>query len=169
MAAVVQTNSTLLTNLYGSSPALLNSDFLDKNSVRYSEGTVAVTTNDSITSQYRFCQIDSGDSIKSILVGFDALGGSSTIKLGLYETNSTTVAESVAGNAALFVASVSTVTAAAPTEQRFNALAGNTIGQRVWELLGLSADPRKKYDLCATLTAVAAANGKISFRYVFNR
>ena len=38
----------------------------------------------------------------------------------------------------------------------------------LWEALGLTADPRKLYDIAMTLTAAAAATGDISLkvRYV---
>lgn len=169
MTTVVQTNSNVLTNAYGSNPGLLVSDYFANYVPRGKEGIVAVTTNDSTTSQYRFCRVNSGDSPKQILLGSDALGGSCAVKLGLYEVDSTTAAESTTANEALFASSVSLVSAVVPTDERFNALAGNTMGQRIWELLGLSSDPVKEYDLCATLTAVAASNGDLSFRYVYTR
>lgn len=169
MAAVVQTNSTLLSQIYGTTPGPLVADYVGDYLDRGKEGTVAVTTNDSVNSQYRFCRVNSADSIKQLYLGSDALGGTAAVKIGLYEVNSTTVAESTSANAALFVSSVTLTTALTPTDERFNTLAGNTIGQRVWELLGLSADPGKDYDLCATLTVVAASNGKLSFRVTYTR
>lgn len=169
MAAVVQTNSTLLSQLYGTTPGPLPAEYVGNYVDRGKEGTVAVTTNDSVNSQYRFCRVNSADSIKQLFLGSDALGGTAAVKVGLYEVNSTTAAENTSANEALFVSSVTLTSALAPTDERFNTLAGNTIGQRIWELLGLASDPGKEYDLCATLTVVAASNGKLSFRVTYAR
>lgn len=169
MAAVVQTNSTLLAQLYGKTPGPLVADYVGDYVAHGKEGTVAVTTNDSVNSQYRFCRVNSADSIKNLYLGSDALGGTAAVKIGLYEVNSTTAAESTSANEELFVSSIPLASTVVPTDERFSELAGNTIGQRIWELLGLTADPGKDYDLCATLTGVAAANGKLSFRVVYTR
>jgi hypothetical protein len=42
------------------------------------------------------------------------------------------------------------------------------VEKRVWELLGLSADPNLEYDVTLTLTAAATAGGTISLQGAFS-
>ena len=160
--AVVTTLSNLLTNLYGTSPNLLNPTWLNGDVPNIYKAKVSVANGDSSGSVYRICRLNSGDSVSTLKLVCDALGGSCAGKLGLYEVNSATVAESTAGNAALFVSSQSLVSAIAGVDQRWAVLTAATMTQRVWELLGLSADSKKNYDLCWTLTAASAAAGVLA-------
>ena len=165
----VQTNSDLLTNTYATSP-LQNPTYTDGPWILRKIAVNATAVADGVGSQYRICQVASSDCIAGLSYVNDAIGTGSSLKLGLYETNSTVVANSVAGNAALFLATVGMVTATtALTPCRFAVLLANTAPKRVWELLGLPSDPKKNYDLCWTVLAVGTATGNIAFAYDFTR
>lgn len=165
--AVVQTNSDILANIYGTSPNLLNPTYLDHDLENTIIGTVAVVSTDNIGSQYRICRLNSNDTVQSLFTVSDALGGACTMKLGLYEVNSTTAAESTSANTGLFVTNGSPqsfVSALTGTENRWTTLTASGMKKRVWELLGLSSDPKKNYDLCWTVVAVPASSGTVATR-----
>ena len=167
--AVVQTNSNLLTNTYGTTPAIANPTYLDTVKTNVKRGKAVVGATDSTNSQYRMCQVYSGDCPGTITIVSDALGTGASFKLGLYETNSTNPAQSVAGNAALFVATQSLVSANTGTNVRYAVLTANSGTQRIWELLGLAADPGKYYDLCWTIVAPGTTGGTIYTQYDYTR
>lgn len=165
--AVVNTLSNVLTNIYGTSPNLLNATYLDHDYENTILAENAVTSTDNIASVYRICRVSSQDCIQSIFAVADALGGSCTIKLGLYEVNSLTAAESTAGNIGIFVTNAapqSFVSALAGTELRWLSLTATSMKKRVWEILGLTVDSKKNYDLCYTVVAVPANTGVIATR-----
>lgn len=163
--AVVQTNSNALANLYGSLPGTANASYIDTQYAEPLRSVAAVATTDSINSQYRMCRVWSGGCPGSITIVSDALGGSAAAKLGLYNAGTTTPANGTAGNAAIVVASQSLVSAIGPTNVRFSVQTASSMTKRWWEILGLASDPQVYYDLCWTLTAVAASNGNLALQY----
>ncbi len=170
MAAAVNNNlGTLLTNTYAT-PAVQNQTGLDGGRLCVKESSCAIPTSstDLAGSMYRFCQVNSNDIVSSLDFGSTALTAGA-ISLGLYEANSTTLAENTAANVHLFATSIDCSSAVALTNERYANLAKSTIGQRVWQLLGLSADPVKVYDLVGTSTTAATAAGTLICRYLYTR
>lgn len=115
-----------------------------------------VNNTDSIGSTYRLCRISSD----SIVIGATLFNGAVTgaaADVGLYQTvaNGGAVVD-----ADFFAAAQSIATASAGV----NILGGNTAtygpanrAKRIWEVLGLTADPQREYDVVLTLTAAATA------------
>jgi hypothetical protein len=98
----------------------------------------------------------------------DAITGGTDYNLGLYKTAGN-------GGGVVSVASVDKDNLFAdaldlsggntiPVDVTFDQIGIESIEDRVWELLGLSADPHTEYDLCLTGITVGTAAGTISLR-----
>lgn len=165
--AITYNNSDLMANTFAS-PGLLNPSGLDHTRTRINRGTFTPITTDSSGSIYRICQVQSGDWAINLLVSNTALGATGSFNFGLYTPNngSVTVAP-VAVSASLFAAAQALTAAGAFTSIRLAALTAASLKQQIWQMLGLSADPKLTYDLCATSTTAIAANGTVAVDYVF--
>ncbi len=51
----------------------------------------------------------------------------------------------------------------------FAAITVGDIGKRVWELLGLTFDPGREYDIVATMNNDATANGTIAAQIAYSK
>ena len=86
--------------------------------------------------------------------------------LGLYRTAADGGAVVSAG---LFATAQSVAAAnAAGISLRFEADDVANVEKRIWELLGLSADPNLEYDVALTLTAAISASGTLALQGVFS-
>lgn len=136
--------------------------------------TVEVTNGESIDSVYRLGRVHSSWRISQIIRFCDAITGA-IADFGLHDTAAN-------GGAIVdrdFFASANSLAAAdvagLDVTHESAAAAGATqdgdvanIEKTLWEVLGLSADPNKYYDLTAMLTAAATATGTLAvlIRYV---
>lgn len=154
--AVVTVKSTAIANL-DSSPAVQNQPNLQRGTVRASIGYAPVANGDSIGSQYRLARIRSGDRLHGLTLFCTAIT-SAAANVGLYAVNGGAVV-----NAAIFAAAQS-IASALPTGTNllFSVTTLDLVEKRVWELLGLSSDPKVEYDVVLTLTAAATAAGKVA-------
>lgn len=82
-----------------------------------------------------------------------ALGGSCAYHLGLNVDNDIFAASQACASAGTKGALASVTTA--------------NLGKRVWELLGLTSDPGREYDLILTLSADAAAAGAVFVNFLY--
>ena len=131
--------------------------------MRVAQGTVALAAGDSTDNDIvMLAPIPSNASITSLKIASDALGGSCTFNVGLYQTNGTVVDEDVY---ATLVADEG-----AMTDVRTEAANINTIGQQVWEDAGASADPGGYYYVAVTFSATGGTAGDMSYiiEYVVN-
>lgn len=159
--AVVNTKSLAISNR-DAQPKTLNPGYLDGQGLRTKRGTVEKATTDSDTSVYRFFPIRSSDVVNSLEIFNDALTGATSYKVGLY---SPAKAGGAAVSDALFATGLSLASASTVgVNLTFSAVDIANIGKRVWELLGLSADPYLEYDVCLTLVTAGSAAGTISLR-----
>jgi hypothetical protein len=72
-------------------------------------------------------------------------------------------------SAALFASAQSVASAnAAGISARFEADDVANVEKRIWELLGLTADPNLEYDVALTLTAALSASGTLALQGVFS-
>lgn len=155
-------NSTLVAN-YEATPQVANNAQELHGVVRVAQGTVALLAGDSTDNDIvMLAPIPTNASITSLQVGSDALGGSCTFNVGLYETDGTVIDEdfyatSVADGAGL-------------AELRNEAADINTIGQQIWEDAGQSSDPGGYYYVAVTFNATGGTAGDMSFiiNYVIN-
>lgn len=119
---------------------------------------IAVTNGDSIASTFRVLRIPSNAVVTDAFIFCTAIT-TGAADIGLYQT---TANGGAVVDADFFAAAQSIATASAG----INILGGNvaTYGpanraKRVWEVLGLTADPIRDYDVVLTLTGAATASG----------
>ena len=157
--AVVTTKSTQITNR-DSTPVVLSNDAVVRGGVKSACGTVASANGDSANSLYITCTIPSNARIVAAFLYCDALGGTAAGDVGLYDTTANGGAV-VSGQ--FFAAGQTLVSALTGTNIRKSAV--NTVPkfeQYVWQVLGLTSDPNKMYDVVVKLTAASAAAGNVA-------
>lgn len=162
IGAVVSVKSTVLTNR-DATPNVLNKAFLARGRVHRAQAIVTSVNGDSIASVYRFVSIKSNDLVSRVELINASCGAACTADFGLYRN---TVDGGAVVDADFFATAVDLNTAhLAPLDITLEAAAGPSTAanreKRVWEALGLTTDPGVEYDVCATLTAAAAAAGAI--------
>lgn len=166
--AVVNLKSTAITNATAT-PPVLNSANIERGNLRVSQGFANIASGDSATSTYRLGRVRSSDRINQVLVYAPDIGTTTAGDLGLYRTNAD-------GGAVVdvdFIASALSLNGGALNGVDITFEAGAAGGvitnaeKRVWECLGLSADPHLEYDLTLTLTGAADAAGVALFRWSF--
>jgi expansin (peptidoglycan-binding protein) len=155
-------NTTLVANFEASPQVASNAHELH-GVLRVAQGTVALAAGDSTDNDIvMLAPIPSNASITALKIASDALGGTCTFNVGLYQTNGTVVDEDVY---ATLVADEG-----AMTDVRTEAANINTIGQQVWEDAGASADPGGYYYVAVTFSATGGTAGDMSYiiEYVVN-
>lgn len=166
--AVVAVKSTAVTNATAT-PRVQNTPGLEGGVVvRAVNGNVAVANGDSANSVYRFGKVRSSDYIDRIRVVSADIGTTTAGTLGLHDLLSHSNGGTVV-DADLFTGTITLNAGAIDTDFTFTA-AGDEAAlytnseKRVWELLGLTSDPGKEYDVSLTLTGAADAAGTILVR-----
>jgi hypothetical protein len=124
--------------------------------------TVEVTNGDSIGSQYRMARVPSSARMSAVLVKCDAIT-TAVADFGIYEiaANGGAVvdADAFASAQALTAALVATPADVLHESGVFDI---SEIEQPLWQVLGLTKDPNKQYDIVATLTAAATGTGTLT-------
>ena len=163
--AIVTTKSSTITNR-DATPVVLANDYLAKSVTFHATGVVAAANGDSIGSSYKFASIPSNAYIMSVILANDAITGASAT-IDLYDTTANGGAIVPSTGSGVISTAISVATA---TTDRFTMTVSNANSEkRVWELLGLSADPVKYYDVVMTLTAAATAAGSISLSVLYSQ
>lgn len=158
VGAVVAVKSTVITNA-DAVPVVFNSAILDKGSDHNSIAIANIANGDSIGSTYRMFRVRSGDRVQDLVLRTQAIT-TAAADIGLYDT----AANGGAVVSSAFWAAAQTLAAANNfIDVRFQSGANGGLltnaEKRIWEALGLAADPRKEYDVVLTLTAAATAAG----------
>ena len=160
--AVVNTKSTVITNADATTGQTLNIKSLSGGVVKVARGIVETANGDDIASVYRFCRLPSHAKIVSVKLYSDDIGTTTIADFGLYRTAKDGGA---VVDADAFASAVSLKDGAVSgTEiQHESAVYGvEDVEKSLWEIAGVSTDPKVMYDVCATLTAAADAVGTIS-------
>ena len=161
--AVVNTKSIPITNA-DAKPRLPNTAVTDGGIVLEKVGTLEAVSGDSINSTYRMLRIHSSTRVTELLLYCDAIS-TCVADIGLYRTAD----DGGAVVDADFFASVQSLATASVVGLNvlYEADVAN-IEKRIWQMLGLSADPGIQYDVVLTLTAAAGSAGTVSLkcRYV---
>jgi hypothetical protein len=164
--AVVNVKSTAITNR-DATPAVPNNAHIQHGVLKECVATYEVATGDSSTSKYRMMQVPSNARISQLLLVSDDMGTATAADFGIYDTteNGGSVVD-----ADFFSAAVSLNGGALSDSDITH---GNAFGKEdaeklLWEALGLTSDPKKYYDVVATLTADSDAGGTMTLklRYV---
>jgi len=165
--AVVALKSTGVTNATAT-PRVLNAANVANGNLRGSQGIAAVANGDSIGSTYRLFRLRSSDSVHALRLYCSAIT-SAAADFGLYDIDSVNAGAVVDAD---FFASAQSIASALPGSNiTFEAGAAGGLltnaEKRIWEALGLSADPFKEYDVVMTLTAAATAAGTVVLRATY--
>ena len=165
--AVVNLKSTAVTNA-NAIPRVQNNVGLEGGTViRAVNGFATLSNGDSIGSTYRIGKIRSDDFIDRIRMVSADVGTTGAGDLGLYDlltnSNGGTVVD-----ADFFASAVDFSAGAIDSDVTWEAAAAGGLytnaEKRVWEILGLSSDPGKEYDVAITLTTAANAAGSVLVR-----
>lgn len=158
--AVANTKSTIVTN-HDASPVDLTAAYLFHGRVRSQRGFVEVAAADDDTSVYRLFRVWSGWLIDDILIANDAITAGTVFDLGVYDVSANGGA---AVDADFFATNVDLSSASAFRSLLLEATATDLdkVEKRLWELLGLSSDPQKFYDIALTGDTVGTAAGTIA-------
>lgn len=166
LAAVVAVKSTVIANA-DATPSVINDAGLARARQLISLGVVTATNGDSIASTYRVARIKSSDRVHRVLLDNATWGAACTADVGLYQTaqNGGAVVD-----ADLFASAVDMNAAnrALDVTRESGVITVANMEKRVWELIGLTADPQREYDVALTLVAAAAATGAGAIRVEVN-
>lgn len=157
---VVDKLSGSLTNR-DASPQVINNSSVERGRLKEAIGVIALANGDSIGSTLRFCQVPSNARLSELLVSCPDIGSTTTMDLGIYETteNGGAVVDADRFAAALSLKDGALVKSEALYESGVLTLADAE--KPLWQMLGLSADPCKYYDIVGTLTGAADAAGTV--------
>jgi len=165
--AVVTVKSAGITNR-DAVPAVLNNAAVINANLKCSAGLVTITSGDNINSTYAVCTIPSNALVRALWLTAPDIGTTTAADIGLYDV---TAAGGAVVSGQLFQAGA--VLNAGPY-QRVDYGSGKTITvanseKRIWELLGLAADPVKNYDVVLKLTGTADATGAVLLEVVYTQ
>jgi hypothetical protein len=152
--AVANTKSAALTAL-DTVPQTMPNAFLADGVQHSAVGVAAVAVADDDGSVYRFVRVPSNARLTSVRRANDAITGGTAFDLNIYETADN-------GGALVKAKVVSGLNLSGAATEIIVPLAVADREKRVWELVGLSADPRKMYDLCLSGTTVGTTSGNIA-------
>ena len=156
--AVVTVKSTQITNR-DATPRVLNTGRIAGGRVQHACGAVVITSGDSIGSKYIACSIPSNAVPISVRITAPDIGTTTAGDVGLYRTTDDlgTVVD------ADVFASAQALNAGPYTKTELLYESGVTTianGEKpLWEILGLTSDPRVLYDVVLTLTGAADGTG----------
>jgi len=158
--AVANTKSTSVTNADATQPGVQSKSYIQGGIPVVSVGTVEVAASDDNNSVYRMVKISSSARVNQISFVSDAIAGATDYNMGLHKP-------AVLGGAVvtdnLFADALNLTTGnTIPLDVTFGRVNIADIEKRVWELLGLTADPFIEYDLTLTGIVVGTAAGTIS-------
>lgn len=169
--AVVNIKSTSITNA-DATPLTLSNPQIARGQPVESIAAISMGASDSANSTYRVCRISSSARLSSLQVANDANTGGTSYKAGVLLTAADGGGTAVSNSDGIFFSAVTMASARANfTELLSPAIAGNSASvanmeKRVWELLGLSADPYKVYDLAVTAVTPGSAGGNLAVKAV---
>lgn len=158
--AVVTVKSAAITNR-DATPRVFANAGIAHGREEHGLGVVAIANGDSIASKYLALSVPSNAVVNSLRVSSPDIGTTTAADVGLYRS---TADGSAVVDADFFKAALSLSGGAITKSENLN---GNIITvanmeKRLWEHLGLAADPGVLYDIVLTLTAAADAAGSVA-------
>lgn len=162
--AVVNTKSTQITNA-DATPNVLNNDFVAKGALFEAVATVEVAAADDDGSVFRMVRVPSNARISEVLRANDAItplapATGTVYDIGVYQTADNGGA---AVSANLFANDIDLSIASTGFAQTTGVNIADC-EKRLWELLGLTADSFRDYDICFTGAAVGNGAGTLSLK-----
>jgi hypothetical protein len=173
--AVVNIKSNLVTNA-DSTPVVLNSPYQSFSRPIVQTAVAAIGATDTAASVYRFVRIPSSALIQDIrLLNETSMTTGTSYKAGVIFTGADGGGTVVTNSDTIFFSAISLVTTRlvwtsvyAPSLLAGGVLAANA-SLRIWELLGLTADPIKLYDLAVTATTAATVGGNLAMQVSYDQ
>ena len=159
--AVANNKSTVITNA-DATPPTINSSYLARGAVYEAVGIATVAAADDDNSVYRIARVPSNARVTSLKLNNAAITGSSAWIAGFYDTAAVNSGAIIGSGNQLMTTKDISAGLTVPTEC-LTVTAANS-EKRVWELLGLSSDPNKQYDICLTANTVGSAAGTVGCR-----
>ena len=158
--ATVSVSSTQITNR-DAVPRVLSNARISRGAMQVSCGYCESSAADDIGSKYKLCSIPSNARVHSVLLSCDSTGTAGAADIGIYQT---TENGGAVVDADFFKAAQSLATALKNSDVTF----GNTGGYGVeegemplWQALGLTSDPKRDYDVVATVTTATVSAASI--------
>ena len=148
-------NTDLVANTLAS-PQVLNDAAELHGVLRVAAGTAELLAGDSTDNDVvLLAPISSKATIHSLKIGSDTLGGSCTFNVGVHNYDGTVADEDcfatlVADDAAM-------------ADVRHEVATINTVGQKLWEIAGLSSDPGGNLYVSITFAATGGTIGTLSW------
>lgn len=166
--AVVALKSTGITNA-DATPRVPNDSWFDTGAVEQSIEFITTTATDTATSTYRFCRIRSSDVITSVQVSNAANTSGTDYDIGIYDTaaNGSAVVDVKLLAKAVDLSSARAIWTELAPHSASATLQRNKVKMRVWELLGLTRDPNKLYDVTITANTAGSAGGVVALKLQF--
>lgn len=155
--------STQITNA-DATPPVLNNSAVARGVPFVACATIEVAAADDDTSIYRLIRVPSNAVMQSLVLFNDAITAGTSYDFGLLQT-AANGGGATGADIDVFATAVDLSSARTTgTEILFEALNIDQMGRRVWEILGLSSDPGREYDLVASANTVGTAAGTITIR-----
>mgnify|MGYP000146080602 CR=1 FL=1 len=166
---VVNTKSTVITNR-DAVPRVASNANIFNCQLQEAVGVVEAANNDSIGSKYFFATIPSNARVSRILLSCDAISTSGAMDVGLYQTTDNggavvevdTFASAVVLTSALVHSDITHESD--PTGSGATNYGIEDQEKMVWQLLGLSSDPNRSYDVVGTVTTATGGAGTIALK-----
>lgn len=161
--AVVTTKSTMITNL-DAAPVVEVPAHQHHGRMREMLESVSIASGDSIGSLYPCLRVWSGWRVSELLIDSPDIGTTTIADVGLFKT----AADGAAAVDADFFASALSLKDGALAKTDITRESGvitiANADKRIWEILGLTEDPKIWYDVALQLTAAADAAGEVGLR-----
>lgn len=162
--AVVTVKSQAMTNR-DASPVVINDAAHASAGLRGFVAGTAVASGDSVASKYILGQVPSNAVIHSLVLIAPDIGTTTTGDIGLYQT---TANGGAVADVDFFKAGQSFKDGAIALDvANGNVITSADSYKKVYELLGLTSDPNRMYDVVVTLTGAADASGSILAKCVY--
>ena len=170
--AVVNVKSATITNR-DTSPVVLSNSNLAGGHVFEAVGKCEAAVDNNSGSTYRFCSIPSNAVVNRVLLYEDVMDSGATtqaLDIGLYETTANGGAVVDADFfASAVVGLVTALNGVDVTHEAANAFDISLGDKMIWQLLNLSSDPCKMYDVVATSTGDNDTAGTILLKVRYTR
>jgi hypothetical protein len=124
--------------------------------VRSAVAVVESDAADANNDVYRFVRVHSSWALRHIYLRWDQIANGTDFNIGLWDTaenGGAVVNENLFGDAVTLASAASKV----PVDQLFENQDINKLGTQVWQMLGLTADPNRFYDVA--LIGIAIGDG----------
>jgi hypothetical protein len=163
--AVVNTKANAVTNADAAPSQSFSSTKIAGGRIKEAVGFVAALNGDSIASTYRFARVHSSWRPSRVLLSSEAIT-SGAADIGIFDIAAN---GGLAVDADLFGSAVSIASAQSNVDvtHESGVITLVKVEQQLWQLLGLTSDPGKWYDLTATLTAATTAAGTVALKFQY--